>query len=491
MSQSKSASFVLELKLKTSGSDAAYIDKCMGYGCRIYNTLGRHCRKQVASLRQDGRYRALLGAYASEKDSRARKRLSKELSGITAAYGLTEYSLHAYVSVQQKVFRKYINSHVAQKIASSVWRGVEKVLYHNGKRLHFKKLSNFTSLEGKNNTTGIVFRGGDVLFGGRKIQARRHKRDGSAARHYEDEALKRRVKYCRLIRRPMGDGYQYYVQLILEGSPPVKHQLGHGRAGLDIGTSTAAAVTDTGCILTLLGKGVADIEKRTRRIQRKMDRSRRAMNPGNYNPDGTVKRGRRKWVYSSHYRKLNGRMQALCRKRAAALKQEQEILADKIAGQCDTLYVEKMNFKGLQRKSRKTELRADGRYKRRKRFGKSLQVRAPSQFCRILKCKIGRLGGRYLEVNTVTFKASQYDHTTDTYTKKKLSRRHNVIDGRWVQRDLYSAFLLKNSDDALSHPDRQMCMDTYEAFLKAHDACIEQIRSSEMKIPRSFGFTAA
>lgn len=120
MSQSKSASFVLELKLKTSGSDAAYIDKCMGYGCRIYNTLVRHCRKQVASLRQDGRYRALLGAYAAEKDGRARKRLSKELSGITAAYGLTEYSLHAYVSVQRRRSRG---------ISTAMWRRRSHHLY--------------------------------------------------------------------------------------------------------------------------------------------------------------------------------------------------------------------------------------------------------------------------------------------------------------------------------------------------------------------------
>ena len=115
--------------------------------------------------------------------------------------------------------------------------------------------------------------------------------DGSASRLYEDEALKHRVKYCRLVRKPVGSSWHYYVQLVLEGTAPVKHSLGSGRAGLDIGTSTAAVATRQECILTVLGESVEDIEKEQRRQLRKIDRSRRAMNPQNYNPDGTVRKG--------------------------------------------------------------------------------------------------------------------------------------------------------------------------------------------------------
>ena len=80
---------------------------------------------------------------------------------------------------------------------------------------------------------------------------------------------------------------------------------------------------------------------------------------------------------------------------------------------------------------------------------------------------------------------------TDTYTKKKLSRRHNIIDGRWVQRDLYSAFLLSNSAKDLAHADRDRCNETFNLFLKNHDACVAKIRNTKIKIPRSFGFQAA
>lgn len=491
MPRATTDSFILELKLKTSAADNVYLEQCFSTGCRIYNTIVRHCRRQIASLRQDQEYRELLAEYRSLQTGKQRKAVSEQLKAIVASYGLTEYSLHSFVKIQQNHFKQYINSQVAQQIASSVWKGVEKVLYGNGKYLHFRKYTEFVSLEGKSNSTGFIFRGSVLRVNKRFIHVSRHKRDGSPARQYETEALKHRVKYCRIVRKPLGSSWHYYVQLVLEGKAPCKHSLGSGRAGLDIGTSTAAVVTDRECILAVLGESVENIEKEQRRLLRKIDRSRRAMNPQNYNPDGTVKIGRKKWINSNHYRRMRMEYASLCRKRAAALKQWQEAMANRIVSQCETLYVEKMNFKALQRRAKTSKVKENGKYTRRKRFGKSLQTRAPAQFCRILERKLEALGGRYLEVDTGSFRASQYNHVTNTYTKKKLSRRHNIIDGRWVQRDLYSAFLLSNSAKDLAHADRERCIETYDQFIKNHDACIEEIRNTKTKIPRSFGFQAA
>lgn len=455
MARSKTDSFVLELKLKTSPADDAYLEKCFSAGCSIYNTLVRHCRRQTASLRQDKAYRELLAEYRSLKKGKERTAVSKKLDAIAASYGLTEYGLHDFVKVLQKRYKKYINSHVAQKTASSVWRGVEKVLYGDGKYLHFRKYADFLSLEGKNNTTGLVFQDGILKINKRPVHAARHRKGHSSARQYEEQALSHRVKYCRLVRKPVGSRYHYYVQLVLEGKPPGKHRtLGEGAGGLDIGTSTAAVVTDTECILTVLGGGIESIEKGQRRLLRKMDRSWRAMNPQNYNPDGTVKKGRKKWVRSSHYSRMQKAYASLCRRRAAALKQWQELTADRIISQCDTLYVEKMNFKGLQRKAKTSKIKENGKHSRRKRYGKSLQSRAPAQFCSILKRKMTALGGQYLEVDTKSFR-------------------------------------LSNSASDLAHADRERCLKTFDHFLENHDACIAEIRNTKTKIPRSFGFRAA
>lgn len=44
-----------------------------------------------------------------------------------------------------------------------------------------------------------------------------------------------------------------------------------------------------------------------------MDRSRRATNPQNYNDNGTIKKGKKTWNYSNHYKKLKAKHAELCR----------------------------------------------------------------------------------------------------------------------------------------------------------------------------------
>ena len=59
-------------------------------------------------------------------------------------------------------------------------------------------------------------------------------------------------------------------------------------------------------------------DKRKKFLLRKMDASRRAMNPGRFNKDGTYKKGTHgKWKVSKSNRKRLYEYQELCRKEAA------------------------------------------------------------------------------------------------------------------------------------------------------------------------------
>ena len=116
-------------------------------------------------------------------------------------------------------------------------------------------------------------------------------------------------------------------------------------------------------------------------------------------------------------------------------------------------------------------------------LGAGIESRARNQ--RLLQRKLEAAGGTYHEVNTVTFRASQYNHETDTYRKKKLSDHHCTIHGQWVQRDLYSAFLLMNSDASLEHTDRSRCIAAFETFLQAHNTCISENRVGGIFSPLS------
>ena len=474
-------SYVLTLKLNTSPEQDVWLSHTFWCGQQIYNVLVRHCKKQLRKLIQDPEYRDLLVARKESGLSKADKnRINQELADIRIGYGLSEYQLHAYVSVQQHRYKKSIDSDVAQKIASSVWRSVEKYLFDNGKCIHFRKYDEFESMEGKKNTSGMRFKDGRLHWRGQVIQPQ-------IRTDYDRKALKSRVKYCRIQRKPVGTKYHYYLQLVLEGKPPVKHPVGHGTAGLDIGISTAAIVTKDSCKLTVLSSDAKDHSAQIRRTQRAMDRSRRITNPDNYLPDGTVRKGARKWIRSKHYRKLQFRKKSMERRHADAINTGHHRLANEIASKADTAYVEKMFFHGLARRSKSATKKADGRFRSRKRFGKSIGNHAPAAFLKILESRLASSGGELIKIDTVSFRASQYNHVTDDYVRKKLSCRGSFVGSRYVQRDLYSAFLLKNSNDTGTAADRQKCIDTFPMFLITHDACMDIFLAENKKYPSSFG----
>ena len=382
--------------------------------------------------------------------------------------------------MQQHRYQKHIDSLTAQKIASSVWRSVEKYLFDNGKCIHFRKYNKFESMEGKKNTSGMRFKDGRLHWRGQVIQPQ-------IRTDYDRKALKSRVKYCRIHRKPVSAKYHYYLQLVLEGKPPVKHPVGHGTAGLDIGTSTAAVVTGDSCRLTVLGSDTKDRSSQIRRIQRAMDRSRRATNPDNYLPDGAVRRGARKWIRTKHYEKLQFRKRPLERRHADAINASHHRLANEIASKADTVYVEKMSFRGLTRKSKSATKKADGRFRSRKRFGKSIGNHSPAAFLTTLDNRLVSCGGRLIKIDTISFRTSQYNHVTDDYVRKKLSCWGSFIGDHYIQRDLYSAFLLMNSNATGTATDRQKYIDTFPMFLITHDACMDTLLAENKKYPSSFG----
>ena len=91
------------------------------------------------------------------------------------------------------------------------------------------------------------------------------------------------------------------------------------------------------------------------------------------------------------------------------------------------------------------------------------------------------------KVNTRTFKASQYNHVTDSYQKKKLHQRWTWIGNHLVQRDLYSAFLLMNSEMNLQQTNRELCYQTFRRFVALHNQQIERLKQKKEQLPSSIG----
>jgi putative transposase len=181
---------------------------------------------------------------------------------------------------------------------------------------------------------------------------------------------------------------------------------------------------------------VNDISRELRIIQRAMDRSRRAMNPGNYNPNGTVKAGARRWKFSRRYVKLRARKADAERCLASERKRSHGEDVNRTLALGDTFKLEKVSYRGWQ-----------------KGFGRSVQRRAPGLYVSSMIRKAERAGGTVIEIDTRKTRLSQYCHRSGEYRKKRLSERWHVFpDGTSVQRDLYSAWLA-----CFVHED---CLDT-------------------------------
>ena len=303
--------------------------------------------------------------------------------------------------------------------------------------------------------------------------------------------------YASIVCKTIRGKLRVYLHLTVEGFPfpkrtkdgVIKHPCGDGIVGCDIGTQTIAYTSDHVVGLENLaerGNSIRCVERQQRLVQRAMDRSRRAMNPDNYNADGTIRKGKKAWTKSKRYQKLQLRYRELCRVSAENRKLAIHEQVHKMRSLGDVFVTEAKNAKKLQKRANPEDpMDKNGKPKRKKRFGRSIKNRCPGYFQAKVQQLFESTGGTYIEVPP-DYRASQYDHTADDYIKKKLSQRmYNLKDGTKVQRDWYSSFLLYCIDLITKTIDRQKCLATFETQLNKEHELIEEIIRLKKRIMNS------
>ena len=494
MAKATTETCCLTLPLKLEKWQADRLDKRLEIARQIYNTLLRFELKKLRRLINSEEYKDIENKRSETTDTNEKKKLSKKLDDLRKKAGFTEYSFKTDIKDFYKHFKENIGSSVAvHGIAPQVWQAFDRLFYGNGREVHFKKRGSINSLRGysvagKSGGVEIMFRGDHIEWKGLHLPI---KLDPNNA--YECEMLQKRIKYCRIVRKQGRCKDHWYVQLMLEGKPAVKcdrhtgellHPIGSGAVGIDIGPQTIAYVADGEVALKELADKVNDIEHKKQILQRKLDRSRRASNPDNYAPDGTIKRG----VTLTHnkskrYISTQRELADLMRKQAETRKRQHNELANHLLSLGDRFYVEDMQWPSLTHRAKKTEIsEKTGRYKRKKRFGKSVGNKAPAMLISILDQKLRSRGKPGVTKVPTSVRASQYNHISDDYHKKELGERWNDMqDGRRIQRDLYSAFLLQHIDTDNNNFDKPTLFRDYENFVLLHDQYIEELK----KLPKT------
>ena len=499
MGRSSTETCCLTLPLKTEKWQEDHLNKRFEIARQIYNTLLGYELKKYQRLTSSKEYLSIVEKIKETSDNSTEYlKYSRLLGKMRRESGFSEFAFTKDMKPLYKHFSDNIGSNIAVHcIAKQVWQAFDSLLFGKGKELRFKQQGEIHSLKGHSRTGAsggyeIIFHGEYIEWKGIRIPIKLNPNNS-----YEQEMLKKRVKYCRIIKKPGKNKAHWYVQLVLEGKPVIKinpktgemkHPVNMGKVGIDIGPQTIAYVSSKEVGLRELADKVKNIENEKRIIQRKMERSRRAMNPDNYNEDGTIRLGimpsKNK---SKRYLKYQKHLEFIQYRQAETRKRQHNELANHLLSLGNEFYIEDMAWERLTKKTKETEI--SEKTKRKKRFGKSIGNKAPREFTSLLDIKLKSRGFNGVIEVPLSIKASQYNHLLDEYKKKELSERwNNMPDGRRIQRDLYSAFLLQHVNIDEICFDKESLKRDYEDFVKLHDLCIEDLRRSPKTIA-SMGLT--
>ena len=514
-------------------SDADHLRQC---GNELLGIMERN----LEQLLRTKRYRALQKLYGkvsdpihelekkdvlSDEETQKLNHLKKERAELTnsmnqmrESYQVTwDFCRTKMMELKEKY---HLQSIFALSRAENIWVAIETILYSSGRRLHFKKRGDLPEIRAKQSTRGLVIDSSQsgliVKYGKVAIPCKYKAKDlwlwdeekailaylaepELQDAHAVDQMSKGiitdtyRPCFASLVCKKIRGRLRVYVHITVEGKAISKrrkdstprHYYRKGNIGCDIGTQTIAYTSNTEVGLENLaerGNSIQHVERQEALILRAMERSRRAMNPNHYNENGTVKKGHKQWNFSKRYQKLKQRHQELCRiaaeNRALAIREQVNHLRS--LGDC--FITESPNAKKLQKRANpENPVDKNGRMKRKKRFGRSIKNRCPGYLQAKAKQLFESTGGMYVEV-PILYRASQYDHTSDSYIPKKLSQRmYHLTDGTKVQRDWYSSYLLYCINKTYTQINKLKCRSNFATMYQKEKNMIEEIIRSGKK----------
>lgn len=481
------STFAMEFELIVGNQETNFLEKRFNAGSNIYNLCLDHCIKQLNKLKRDKEYRKSVKVLKTVNRKLEKKSLPQDeikrlkdikisctnkIKELEKKYQFTKNDIQKYAKVPRVFIRKILNSNIVQKIASTAFDAVKKIQYRKAKKVKFKKKGEI-SLEGKNNNTGFIFdiktmklKLGKKLFCNLKTIDERQR-----------NCFKNRIKFCRFLKRYIRGKKRYFLQIVFEGIPETDFQICEGEVGLDIGTSTVAISFDDEVKLLKLSETEQEARK-IRTLQRSLDRKRRMANPDNYDKNGKVKKKRKKWKLSKNYFRELNKLKEVYRKKRVKDNQYKNILVKFILSQGDGVKTEKTSVNSWKSKFKKTVInKSNGKNISKKRFGKSVNNNAPGTFIRKIEEKLSYFGKELIKINPFKTKASQFNHISQEFKKCSLEVRFKeLIKGIVVQRDLYSAFLIKNVEN-LSEYNMEKINQQFKKFYEKQLKEVEKIKN--------------
>ena len=469
---------VVTVNLKTEPWQVDVMNKRFELCRKVYNAMLGYEIKKHGKMKRDPRWIECQGIieaeYAAMDDSdKKNKSYSPRLREafetrnlLMREYGFSEYDFTSDVKIFYKDRMDYSSSisstMASMSIAKPMWAAYYKIFFSSGKKkrkkkdedekkpmqVHFKKYGDFYSVatDGKSGIRLVNDMGETIhslpdngkmwlLYGTTKGKVLKMPVVIDKNDVYAKEGLSNRIAVVRITRALVKGKYMYQLQCTVEGQPPIKydketgeikHPVGKGRVGIYIDTKYATVCTEDGIQVFDLSEGIPNYEAMRADINRYMDTSRRISNPGNYNEDGTIKKGimengkrvKLRWHNSNNYYKGRARRSELYRKEAVQRHLQREILSNALLAMGDDFVVNDYPFQVAAMRKEKEEKYPDGWNKSKKKAGKTIGQNAPATLVSLLDQKLkarGYEGVTKVKLKDVDYTAKAY---RETYAKQ-------------------------------------------------------------------------
>lgn len=433
MPRAPSPCFTHEFPLSVDEGTRRSLDLRLRAACNLYNACLQESLRRLAAMWADP-------VWAAAKATPKGKQRTALFKAVREAAGFTQAGVEAFARGVRDAcwIDDHLGGHDTQTTAARAFSAAETHAAGLRGRPRFKTWRRFRSIASKDDCSVMALtQTGEDRFAVRYRDLTMGVRRRTLS-DFDRHALSCRIRTLRIVRRTDTARDRYVVQVVVDGEPLRRRETREGHVGIDLGPSTISAVSDGDVLHEQFCPGVVQPWSDLRRIERAMDRSRRATNPDAFDEAGRYRRGRKIAVRSNRYETLARKRARREAKLAARRKVEHRTLANRILGQGTTIHAEQLFYKAFQ-----------------KSFGRSAKVRAAGLFMTIVTRKAESAGGGMVLIKSWKTRLSQFDHTAGDYAKKPLSLRVHVLrdgSGR-VQRDRYSAFLARHcGPEALDLP---------------------------------------
>lgn len=446
-----SGRFILTLPLKTELYQEHILEKRFRLGEQLYNKFLNFEKKKYFEMtkRKDYRYaqnlikdltyqiKSINNASDNSKETKKTiqdlKKKRKEqydiIYNIKKIFNWSKFGFGMDMKRYRGYYKKNLNSHICNNLAVRCFRAFEKMeeeLIKDQYRsdddrvnpyVHYKRKDSLRSLCGIQNTTGIRFildednRAGTIKWQGLEFSI-----DLAKCTLYEWQALQSDICYCAVKREKIKGKWKYYIQITLKGHVPdkfdkqtgeLKRQLGKGNVGLYFTSTSLTVSTEDGTKTYPLA--IKNHEDKKTELLQKMDASRRATNPDNYNEDGTSKERDeiKGWHFSKAYKKYRDELYECFRKECEEKKLMQEIIANEVVASGNEFYCNAMDFKFLQRN-----------------VGREIQSASPSMLKSVIERKLSYHG---VSINEISYSKLNPVLEDKNISKKNLEDMATLI----------------------------------------------------------------